>query len=393
MSGSIEDRWARADRRGKGARWRVHWREADGRQRNKTFARKADAARHLAGVTADQARGVYLDPDGAQTRFADYAEAWRAAQAHRPTTRAQAETHLRRWVYPTFGDRAVGSIRRTEVQAWVTGLTTHLAPSTARTVYSYLAAVLRAAVADRLIATTPCERITLPRSTPARVEPVAVAMVEALASAVPDRYRALVLLGAGTGLRQGEAFGVSLDRIDFLRRTLTVDRQLTVITGAPYLAPPKTPASHRVIPLPGVVLDALAAHLAAYPAAEQTITYRAGNAAPVETRAALVFTTDGGAPIRRTHFSERVWGPAREAVGLPGTASFHDLRHFFASLLIRHGESVKTVQARLGHASAAETLDTYAHLWPDSEDRTRAAVDGVLCAPRVAQALPAGGGR
>lgn len=47
-------------------------------------------------------------------------------------------------------------------------------------------------------------------------------------------------------------------------------------------------------------------------------------------------------------------------------------------LLIRHGESVKVVQARLGHASAAETLDTYSHLWPDSEDRTRQAVDSVL---------------
>jgi integrase len=44
----------------------------------------------------------------------------------------------------------------------------------------------------------------------------------------------------------------------------------------------------------------------------------------------------------------------------------------------RHGESVKTVQARLGHANAAETLDTYSHLWPESDDRTREAVDLVL---------------
>jgi integrase len=51
----------------------------------------------------------------------------------------------------------------------------------------------------------------------------------------------------------------------------------------------------------------------------------------------------------------------------------HDLRHYYASLLIRHGESVKTVQRRLGHATAAETLDTYSHLWPDSDDRTREA--------------------
>ena len=56
----------------------------------------------------------------------------------------------------------------------------------------------------------------------------------------------------------------------------------------------------------------------------------------------------------------------------------HDLRHYYASLLIRHGESVKTVQRRLGHATAAETLDTYSHLWPDSDDRTREAVDAIL---------------
>lgn len=76
-------------------------------------------------------------------------------------------------------------------------------------------------------------------------------------------------------------------------------------------------------------------------------------------------------------FGHRIWQPALAAAGLSGFG-FHALRHFYASLLIRHGESVKTVQVRLGHATAAETLDTYSHLWPDSEDRTRDAVDGVL---------------
>lgn len=54
----------------------------------------------------------------------------------------------------------------------------------------------------------------------------------------------------------------------------------------------------------------------------------------------------------------------------------HALRHYYASLLIRFGESVKTVQAR--HKSATETLDTYGHMWADSDDRTREAVDSVL---------------
>lgn len=70
-----------------------------------------------------------------------------------------------------------------------------------------------------------------------------------------------------------------------------------------------------------------------------------------------------------------------KAAGLPKGTTPHDLRHYYASLLIRHGESVKVVQARLGHATAGETLDTYAHLWPDAEDTTRDAIDSVLGVP------------
>ena len=63
---------------------------------------------------------------------------------------------------------------------------------------------------------------------------------------------------------------------------------------------------------------------------------------------------------------------------MPDGLTFHDLRHFYASLLISRGASVKVIQARLGHKSAVETLDTYGHLWPDDEDLTRQAVDAVL---------------
>lgn len=57
---------------------------------------------------------------------------------------------------------------------------------------------------------------------------------------------------------------------------------------------------------------------------------------------------------------------------------FHDLRHFYASALIAAGESVTTVQAALGHASAVETLDVYAGLWPDRDPALRAAIDDIL---------------
>ncbi len=147
-------------------------------------------------------------------------------------------------------------------------------------------------------------------------------------------------------------------------------------------------------------MDALAAHLAEHPATAVEIIDITG-AKPVTREAQLIFTTADGLGIRRTFYSAGVLRPAVAAARNELTkdwekitptkvqlqralaerldgATYHDLRHFYASLLIRHGESVKTVQSRLGHASARETLDTYSHLWPDSDDRTREAVDLVL---------------
>jgi len=130
-----------------------------------------------------------------------------------------------------------------------------------------------------------------------------------------------------------------------------------------FLAPPKTSASVRTIPPPQVVVGALAEHLATFAAHAD----------------GFVFTL-GGKPVHRTAFGH-LWRPVVKTAGLPTGTGFHAMRHYYASLLIRHGESVKTVQARLGHASAVETLDTYSHLWPDSGERSREAVDSVLGNP------------
>ncbi len=356
--------------------WLARWRDPEGSQRKRTFRKKGDADRFLSTVEADMLRGTYVDLSAGKITFEAYAETWRLAQVHRPSTVAHVETMLRRHAYPVLGARPLSSIRPSEVQAWVKRLSTEdgdrkaLAPATVGVVHGLVAAVFKAAVRDRRITGSPCEGIRLPKQEPHRVVPPTTDDVQALADAVPARYRALVILAAGTGLRQGEAFGLTLDRVDFLRRTVTVDRQLILLPGRePFHAPPKTRASHRTLPLPQVVAEALAEHLRAF---------------PVQHPDGLLFTTPAGKPLRRTSFSSTVWRPAVKAAGLDGVI-FHSLRHYYASLLIRHGESVKVVQARLGHATAAETLDTYSHLWPDSEDRTREAIDGVLgsCAPGV----------
>ena len=84
---------------------------------------------------------------------------------------------------------------------------------------------------------------------------------------------------------------------------------------------------------------------------------------------------------------ERPMRTARAKVpGLPADFRDHDLRHYFASLLVASGGDVKVVQSRLRHESAKTTLDTYGHLWPDSDDSTRAAIEAVMAARAVAVA-------
>jgi integrase len=196
---------------------------------------------------------------------------------------------------------------------------------------------------------------------------------------MPERYRALVVLAAGTGLRQGEAFAVEVEAVDWLRRTLRVDRQLVLLPGGePYIAPPKTPASYRTVPFPQVVIDAPAAHLSAFPAAQVEVldaTHSKPDPKAAAGRAGVPLL-DGPSAVANPVL--RRLAARGSAVGLGDGVTFHDLRHYYASLLTRHGESVKVVQKRLGYKSAVETLDTYSHLWPDSEDRTREAVEAVL---------------
>src|SRR5271156_1618246 len=88
----------------------------------------------------------------------------------------------------------------------------------------------------------------------------------------------------------------------------------------------------------------------------------------------------GWAPSGAGHgsLSGRSATPERKIDGLPAGFTFHDLRHYLASLLIASGADIKTVQARLRHASASTTLDTYGHLWLDADESTRAAVGAAI---------------
>ncbi len=353
--------------------WRARYRDAGEREHARHFERKIDAQRWLDEVTAATMTGQYVDPRAGRMTFREYAESWRAGQVHREQTADQYESKLRLHAYPHLGDMRLVEILPSTIQAWIKRLGTDdpitgrraLAPSTIGLVYKIVGSIFRSAVRDRKIVSSPCLDVKLPRVTKSRVSPLTMEQVEILRDNVPAELRALVTLSAGTGMRQGEVLGLTRDRVRLLGRNpaVIVDRQLvTRHGGVTEFGPVKTEASNRVIPLPRVVVASLNEHIAEYKVGDGDLLF-----------------TFGGKPITRSRFGA-LWRSAALEAGLNAATGtgMHSLRHFYASLLIRHGESVKVVQDRLGHASAAETLDTYSHLWPDSDDRTRDAVDSVL---------------
>ncbi len=265
-------------------------------------------------------------------------------------------------------------MRPSEVQAWATDRSRVLAPTTLRQAVGLLRSVYGAAVLDRLVASSPVVRIQLSRHERERVVPLSVEQVAALAQAMPERYRIMVLTQAGLGLRIGELLALRVADVDFLRRTVRIEWQFTQGSKGER-SEPKTPRSRRTVPLPRMVADVLAAHLAAYPAAED----------------GTIFTTGKGTALGHVYYRHNLIRRAVTEAGLPKGTTSHDLRHHYASVLLAAGESVVAVAERLGHEDASLVLSTYGHLMPDSDDRTRSAIDaawdtaGASCAPDVPQ--------
>ena len=214
---------------------------------------------------------------------------------------------------------------------------------------------------DSLIAKNPAKGVKLPKIASSRLDAtrvLGIGDVVHLAEAIEPRYRAMVILAAGTGLRFGEVAALRTTSIDMLRRKLQVTETLRDINGSIDFGPPKTRKSRRVVTMPQFVINDLASHLASYGDGD----------------GGLIFTDTLGGPIRPSNFRRRIWHPAVEAsVGPP--LRFHDLRHSHAAVPISEGVHPKTISERLGHESITITMDIYGDLLPGVEEAAADSID------------------
>lgn len=345
-----------AKRHGRGLRWKAEIIAENGHPHSKAFLRKEDARKWVEAQSAAMFTGTYVDPRMGGTTLAEFYQRWSMHQVWVPGTRRAMDLAVRS---ATFGELPFSDLRPSHVQAWVKAMQDKpLEPGTIRTRFANVRGVIRAALQDRLLPHDVTAAIKLPRQRKASAAQAIPSPEEVgrLISAADPRFTAFVSLCAFGGLRLGEAAALRLSDVDFLKREIRISRQVQRANGKQVEVRPPKYGSERVVYAADELIATISEHIRVQlPDGE---TYR------------WLFPGEGEHPLHQNSVGY-LWRKAKEAAGVD--YRLHDLRHFYASGLINAGCDVVTVQRALGHSNASVTLNTYGHLWPNANDRTRQA--------------------
>lgn len=315
------------------------------RQQLGGFALKKDAEACLRRVQREIADGTYGKSKPGAIRFDDFYSQWIKSKARslKPSTRASYEHTFRLHVLPCFAEKQLSEISPMAIQAWVNQLSEKdLAPASVARCYRYLRASLKQAEAWGIIDKSPCRSISLPRCNRDELSFLDPGEISLLLDSAQEPERTLFAVLAYSGLRLGEALGLSWKHVNFKENAINVERAWSFWGG---FQEPKTATSRRAVPM----LARLSRQLEVY--------YRdSGSPSPD----ALLFSFGGKKPLDAANVRKEFLR-ALEQAGLPHV-TMHSLRHTFASVLLSSGASIKALQRSLGHASATMTLNTYSHL-------------------------------
>lgn len=336
-----------------GRRYRVRFRTPDNRQTDRRgFRTKREAEAFAATVEVSKLRGEYVDVSRSRVTVGELGAAWLERKATlKPSTRRALESAWRVHVEPRWGATPVSKIEFTAVQAWITGLAVRgLSATTVKRVLGVLAGLMEDAVRDRRIFANPCKGIQTPHKVSKERVYLSHEQLHALAAECGTHSSFVLVLGY-CGLRWGEAVGLRVKDIDFLRNRINVSQNAVEVGNTVHVGTPKG-HERRSVPFPAMLASDLKA--------------QCKNKLPD----ALVFPGSGGTHMRRSRTDAESSGWFAGAVRrsrVPRVTP-HDLRHTAASLAISAGANVKAGQRMLGHKSAAMTLDTYSGLFEDDLD-------------------------
>jgi integrase len=328
-----------------------------GRVVTRTFKRRKDADAYASTVEADKLRGVAVDPRAGRVTLELWCRSWLVNRSDlRPTTRSLYAYLLDSHVLPALGGYELGRLTVSMVRSWHSSLLSER-PAIAPKAYQVLRASLNTAVADGVLSANPCKVKGAGTDRPAERPVATMAEVEALASAVNARWRAMVLLAYWCGLRLGELRALRRSDLDLLHNWVEVREQIVDVGGRLMAGPPKTDAGRRRVAIPPHIVAELASHLELFVGAGAE---------------AYVFTGHQGTGPLPSASWRRSWEQARRATAL-GHLRFHDLRHAGNTLAAATGASTRELMVRMGHASMRAAV-IYQHATADRDQAIASAL-------------------
>jgi integrase len=356
---------------GKSTKYVVRWR-AKGKEVSKSFSRYAEARRWDTEIQQSLDAATYVDPGAGILTLEAFADDWLDHHNCAPSTKAKYRSLLDAQIIPALGSLRLNQVTAHKVNAFLGG--TGKAASTVRSIAALLSSLSRVAVEDERIKKSFMPiRLSLPRAKADERVFLDEEQVQALVDAAEDRDKALIHTAAWTGLRWGELVGLRRKCLDLDKGTVEVREALVDVGGNITFAPPKTPSSRRTVTVVDENVAVLKHHVATYPSGQFT----------------LVFSTEGGRPIRDDNWRKRVWKPLVKSVPtVPDNTRFHDLRHTHVALCIQAHMNLKSIQTRLGHSSIRVTGDRYAHLLQAVEERDVAALNDLAKPKKTATKKP-----
>jgi integrase len=386
-------------RHGKGKRWLACWLDPDGQEKAKAFATKTPADKYWRDQEAARDRGEYVDPKAGRELVSDLAARWLASVSVDPATEERYDEIWRLHVKEEFGKRKVKTMTKpSEIQSFLSGLSRKYSDSTVGLARLVLGGLLELAVADGDLRANPVRSrvVSISKRPSEKIVVRSDAEVWALIDGHPESLRALPLVGATAGLREGELFGLAERDIDFDRRVLHVRQQVKRLGTATVFGLPKND-SERIVPMADATAEVLRAYMARFKPAPVTLPWERPDGQARTLR--LVFLHPDTAEYLRTTTYKRYWDPALQAAGIIGAPvkaadgrqryvvgeknGRHLLRHYYAATQLAGGTNIRELADYLGHHDPAFTLRIYGHLVADSHDRARRAIDDRFFRPRA----------
>jgi integrase len=327
---------------------------------------REEVRQKLARAIADRDGGLVFDVD--RQTVGEYLERWFETSVRGSVRESTYESYRRqvsRYVVPAIGGVKLKSLSAIHIQGMYRSMLDRgLSARTVQYTHAVLHRALKQAMRWGLVLRNVCEDVNRPQLKRDEIQPLDRDQTRRLLQAAKDdRLYALYVVAVTAGLRPGEILALRWNDVDLEAGTLRINRALSDNE----FAAPKTPRSRRKIELSNTARVALRAHR------KRQLEERMKKAGLWEDRG-LVFPSAVGTLLSHRNVV-RSFKALLKRAGLPLGTRLYDLRHTCATLLLNGNVHPKYVQELLGHASIAQTLDTYSHVLKGMDGGISGAMD------------------